>query len=205
MKKVVVALMLMSLLAIGCSKPVVVDTNSENSNVNDSINTDLNLNNSTIPKQKETQNQTVTWKTYTAPTMKYKFQYPSNWYFDRQEEEQNPHLSNMKIEDRVQEGQVSVEIQANNRKDSSLDLMTAFKQYTGYVAEGNCLCSSGKITQTTINGHKAIEVERAGGEGPTGPGYFIERDSTRFFYILVYGTSDKVTVDRIINSIEFTN
>lgn len=140
------------------------------------------------------------WNTFTATTEKYTLYYPPTWHFDgNTNDEKNPHLSN----DSSVAGKVTIEIQANVPKDSQKDLMTAFKEYTGYPGGG--MSASGEVIELEINGYKTIRVSNAGGEGPAGPGYFIERDNTRVFYILVYGTEDQDIVNKIVSSIAFTN
>lgn len=204
MKKIILLLGLVFLLAAGCNTQEVAETSNEITNqnsvdqVDDSINQEVPAPAIDEPVQKGP----ITWKTYTGSNYKYTFQYPSNWIFEGQEDDRDPHLSNFTIEDRPKNGQVVIEIQADGTKDASVSLMDAFKSYTGYDSNPG-MNASGKITETSINGHKVIMVERSGGDGPEGPGYFIERDSTRFFYVLVYGSAEKATVDRIVNSISF--
>lgn len=146
--------------------------------------------------------ETVNWKIYRSEKYGFEVKYPPTWDLPYPDDGSDIHLASSPAGERGQKpGEVVVEIQAFHTKPSNVDLLSFIK--SNFLAKEGELGASGELTKTNLYGLSVIKVEHAGGEGPDGPRYFIEKGSDKFFYILVYGKAYKQMVSKIISTIKF--
>lgn len=166
-------------------------------------NTNATANTNSTSNTNAAADPTAGWKSYTSTKNQYSFRYPTTWVFDNlsQETGDDPHLRNIAGESREVPGQVVVEIQATHIRPAGKSMRTIAEE----SMNPDGMAPSGTLTDVTLGTIKALKVQHSGGDGPDGPGYFIPKTDTSYFYVLVYGNSDLVTVEKILSTITNTD
>lgn len=97
-------------------------------------------------------------------------------------------------------GWVTIETQIHNDKPANITLLKLYSEKQGGFFY-SCPCES-----VSVNGRAMVKAANHYGEGPMGPMYGIAHptDPTRYADLLVYGTADVETVNKIVSSFKFT-
>lgn len=150
---------------------------------------------------RRSRNITANWQIYKNVSYGFQIKYPSAWELVPPIDESDLRIANYPMEDlSTSPDKVVVEIVSGNTKPADIDLFSFVKNQ---IAQPGEMQPSGNLVATKLNGLSLLRIDHSGGDGPDGPGYYIEKSPIEFLFVLVYGDSNAQTVDKIISTIKF--
>ncbi|HOF50377.1 MAG TPA: hypothetical protein PLH22_01715 [Candidatus Colwellbacteria bacterium] len=143
---------------------------------------------------------TAGWSRYENVSQGYSIKYPSSWGPVDPIDESDLLLSNYPEGDQMEADRVVIEISGLNAKPADNNLISFIRDS---LAEDGDMRPSGNLVATEINGLQVLKIDHSGGDGPDGPGYYIEKSPTEYLFIAVYGTDYAETAENIVSSFRF--
>ena len=139
--------------------------------------------------------ETANWKIYTNTKYGYEIKYPEKWGIESSPED--IHISSVKDTSNARQPFTTIEIQPGLKKPANISLL----EYLRSANKNNDGIGAGAVySNITFNGYKAVKSSVNGGEGPAGPGYIIEVNSTTYVSIAVYLGSAEPETDQVLSS-----
>jgi hypothetical protein len=150
---------------------------------------------------KRSRDITANWEIYKNVSYGFEVKYPSAWELISPVDESDLRIANYPVEDlSTNPDKVVIEIVSENAKPADIDLLSFVKNQ---IAQPGEMQPSGNLIATELDGLSLLKIDHSGGDGPDGPGYYIEKSPTEFLFVLVYGESNAQTVNKIISTIKF--
>ncbi|HOB89922.1 MAG TPA: hypothetical protein PKG74_01145 [Candidatus Colwellbacteria bacterium] len=154
----------------------------------------------TIMVIRRSMNPVAGWRTYENASQGYSIKYPPSWGLIDPIDESDLLISNYPEGDQTEADRVVLEIPGINTKSADNNLLSFIRDR---IAAGGDMRPSGNLVATELHNLQVLKVDHSGGDGPDGPGYYIEKSPTEYLFIAIYGTDYAETVENMVSSVRF--